>query len=64
MEYSTPGKMNYKIETEAAYYINNEVLDIEQTKNIIQKKKQRFKVNNLLLYHSKRKDTPQKVLKF
>ena len=39
MEYSTPGKMNYKIETEAAYYINNEVLDIEQTKNIIQKKK-------------------------
>ena len=56
--------MNYKIETEAAYYINNEVLDIEQTKNIIQKKTQRFKVNNLLLYHSKRKDTPQKVLKF
>ena len=31
--------MNYKIKTEAAYYISNEVLDIEQTKNIIQKNK-------------------------
>ena len=31
--------MNYKIKTEAAYYINNEVLDLEQTINITKKKK-------------------------
>ena len=35
--------MNYKIKTEAAYYINNEVLDLEQTINITKKKK-KYKV--------------------
>ena len=64
MEYSTPGKMNYKIETEAAYYTNNEVLDIEQTKNIIQKKHKDSRSTTCFYTIAKEKIPPKRYLSF